>query len=106
MPNPMNKPASPQNPQNPQTLRPQNPQKNPGQGQNAASPQNPAFKDQKPRDPSQRDPHQQGNPQDRYASGADRARDVPVDRKGGQTKPDQARPGGGQDDDRGGKGDH
>jgi hypothetical protein len=106
MSNPMKKPASPLNRQDPQNLQPQDPQKNPGQGQKTASPQNPAFKDQKPRDPSQREPNQQGNPQDRYASGTDRARDIPVDRKADQTRPDQARPGGSQDDDRGDKGKH
>jgi hypothetical protein len=77
-----------QNPQNPKQA--QNPQRNPGQGQG-----------QKPSDPSQHDPSQrdkQGNPQDRYASGTDRARDVPVDRKGGQEKP-----GAGRDNERGNK---
>jgi len=96
MANPMDKPGQ-QNPQNPQQM--QNPQKNPGQGQGQQG--------QKPRDPSQHDPsqrdqNQQGKPQDRYASGTDRARDVPVDRKGGQEKPGSSRPGG-RDDDQGGK---
>jgi hypothetical protein len=96
MPNPMDKPAqqNPQNPQNPQQTQQQNPQRNPGQGQ-GQKPRDPSQ-----HDPSQRDPNQQGNPQDRYASGTDRARDVPVDRKGGQAKP------GGSPDDRGGKRDH
>lgn len=90
MGNPMDKPAQQnQNPQNPQQAQ-QNPQRNPGQGQG-----------QKPSDPSQHDPSQRdktGNPQDRYASGTDRARDVPVDRKG-----DQAKPGAGRDNERGNK---
>jgi hypothetical protein len=73
----MDKQQPQQNPQNPQ----QNPQK-------SAAPQNPGSKQ---RDPQQS--QQQSNPQDRYASGTDRARDVPIDRKGGQMKPEEARPG-------------
>lgn len=91
MGNPMDKPAPQnQNPQNPQQA--QNPQRNPGQGQGQG---------QKPSDPRQHDPSQRdkmGNPQDRYASGTDRVRDVPVDRKGGQDKP-----GAGRDPERGNK---
>jgi hypothetical protein len=84
MANPMDKPA----PQNPQQA--QNPQRNPGQGQKSGS--------RGQRDPSTEDPKQQVNPQERYASGMDRSREVPVDRKGGQEKP-----GGGRDDGRSGK---
>lgn len=95
MANPMDKPGQ-QNPQNPQQA--QTPQKNPGQGQ--AQQGQPGQKAREPgqKDPSQRDQSQQGKPQDRYASGTDRARDMPDDRKGGQDKP-----GSGRDDDQSGK---
>jgi hypothetical protein len=95
MGNPMDKQAQP-NPENPQEAQKpqqmQNPQRNQGQGQQG----------QKARDPSQNDPSQRkqpGDPQDRYASGTDRARDVPVDRKGGEGKPGM----GGSSNERGGK---
>ena len=89
MANPMDKPAQQnQNPLNPQQA--QNPQRNPGQGQKSG--------DRGQQDPSTEDQKQQGNPQERYASGTDRSREVPAPRKGGQEKP-----GGGHDHGQSGK---
>jgi len=89
MANPMDKPGQQnQKPQNPQQM--QNPQRNPGQGQKSGG--------RGEHDPSQESRKQQDNPQDRYASGTERSREVPVDRKGGQDKPM-----GGRDDGHGDK---
>jgi hypothetical protein len=83
MANPMDKPAQ-------QNQNPRNPQRNPGEGRK------PGGRGQ--RGPSQEGQTQQGNPQERFASGTDRSRELPADRKGGQDEP-----AGGRDDGHGSK---